>query len=183
MSKVQTLRSESMSLDQFPFNITEEEFEIYGIDDIVDEYIKRERMFDPWVEYLLIAFYALFMTLGIVSNVLIIMVILFNKKLKTSNNILLINLFVSDLLLCVFCMPFTLLALIRRSWHFGQIMCKLIPFIQAVSIFVSAATITCIALDRMIQITSNRLIGKSFFSNLKALSNNTRILIPFEIKF
>ncbi|CAG2113574.1 unnamed protein product [Medioppia subpectinata] len=101
------------------------------------------------------------MVFGIATNSVIIFVMVFNKKLMTSNILLLLNLFVSDMLLCIFCMPFTLLSLIRRSWPFGAFMCKSIPFLQAVSIFVSAGTITSIAFDRMFQITAKHFTGKS----------------------
>ena len=159
---VSSLRTETIDLSQITFNLTEEEIENYGINEFFKDFVKRERIFGPLTEYLLIGFYALFMASGVLTNSVIISIIIFNKKLRTSNNILLLNLFVSDLLLCVFCMPFTLLALIRRGWSFGLVMCKLIPFIQALAIFVSAATITAIAIDRMTQITSNRLKGKLF---------------------
>ena len=146
---------------EISFNITERDMkELEDMRNIVDDYLGKENMFEMVTEILIIAFYSLFMMTGVVANVVIILVIVFNKKLKTTNHMLLINLFVSDLLLCVFCMPFTLLALIRRSWYFGQLLCKLIPFIQAVAIFVSAATITSIAIDRLSQITNNKIIGK-----------------------
>lgn len=45
-------------------------------------------------------------------------------------------------------MPFTLVVLIRRSWFLGAFLCKLVPFIQASTIFVSAATVLAIAVDR-----------------------------------
>lgn len=45
-------------------------------------------------------------------------------------------------------MPFTLLVLIRRSWFLGAFLCKIVPFVQASTIFVSAATVLAIAIDR-----------------------------------
>lgn len=59
-----------------------------------------------------------------------------------------INLNLSDIILCVFCMPFTLIVLIRRSWFLGAFLCKIVPFVQASTIFVSAATVLAIAVDR-----------------------------------
>lgn len=37
---------------------------------------------------------------------------------------------ISDLLLGVFCMPFTLVGQVLRKFIFGSIMCKLIPYFQ-----------------------------------------------------
>ncbi|GFX41063.1 neuropeptide F receptor [Trichonephila clavipes] len=45
-------------------------------------------------------------------------------------------------------MPFTLLVIIRRSWFLGAFLCKLVPFVQASTIFVSAGTVLAIAVDR-----------------------------------
>ncbi|XP_076372834.1 neuropeptide F receptor-like [Tachypleus tridentatus] len=45
-------------------------------------------------------------------------------------------------------MPFTLLELMYKNWFLGQFMCKLVPFIQATSVFVSAVTVSAIAIDR-----------------------------------
>ena len=120
------------------------------------------------INYILIAFYSLFIIIGVLTNSLIIFIIVINENLKTSEHILLINLFVSDLLLCLISMPFTLLWLIGNSWPFGALMCKIIPFVQSVTIYVSAATITSIALERMFRITSNERTG-IFWTSLSFL--------------
>lgn len=145
--------------NQFYFNITKEEIENHVFQNIIAEYMKKDHIFDPLTETVIISLYLILIIFGIVTNTVIISVIATSKKLKTSNNILLINLLVSDLLLCMFCMPFTLVAIIRRGWTFGSLMCKMVPFIQAVTTLVSSATILSIAVDRMIQITANQLTG------------------------
>ncbi|XP_069675745.1 cholecystokinin receptor-like [Periplaneta americana] len=55
---------------------------------------------------------------------------------------------VSDLLLGVFCMPFTLVGQVLRNFVFGAAMCKLIPFFQAVSVSVGVWTLVAISLER-----------------------------------
>ncbi|TGZ52850.1 Cholecystokinin receptor type A [Temnothorax longispinosus] len=55
---------------------------------------------------------------------------------------------VSDLLLGVFCMPFTLLGQILKNFVFGLMMCKLIPYFQAVSVSVGVWTLVAISLER-----------------------------------
>ena len=119
-------------------------------------------MFEQMTENILITCYLTLMSSGILTNLFLVLFIFFNKKLKTSNNVLLINLFVSDLLLCSVCMPFTLRALIRKTWVFGETLCKVIPFVQAVFILVTTTTLSFISFDRMTKITSNSFIGKSW---------------------
>lgn len=158
MERDSQINIESLA-NQFNFNITKEEIENYVFQNIIAEYMKKDNTFDSLTETVIISLYLILIIFGIVTNTVIILMIATSKKLKTSNNILLINLFVSDLLLCVFCMPFTLIAIIRRGWTFGSFMCKMVPFIQAVTTFVSSATISSIAVDRMIQITANQPTG------------------------
>ncbi|RWS25382.1 neuropeptide F receptor-like protein [Leptotrombidium deliense] len=52
-------------------------------------------------------------------------------------------------------MPFTLVSLLRRSWTLGKFLCKLVPFLQGMTVFVSAATVTAIAIDRLIRVFQN----------------------------
>uniref|UniRef100_A0A2H1VHN6 SFRICE_018935 n=1 Tax=Spodoptera frugiperda TaxID=7108 RepID=A0A2H1VHN6_SPOFR len=55
---------------------------------------------------------------------------------------------ISDFLLGVFCLPFTLVGQIYRRFLFGALMCKLIPFLQAVSVSVDVWTLVAISLER-----------------------------------
>ncbi|CAG2110314.1 unnamed protein product [Medioppia subpectinata] len=137
-------------------NVTIDDLKNDELNEILADFMKKEHTFDHGTETLLKVLYTLLIVSGILANIVIIGVIIVNKRLFTSNNILLINLFVSDILLCIFCMPFTLIAITRRSWPFGAAICKLVPFIQAVTTFVSAVTISSIAIDRMFQITANQ---------------------------
>lgn len=70
--------------------------------------------------------------------------------MRTARNIFIVNLAVSDLLLCVITMPLTLVEILTKYWPLGQqiFVCKMIGTLQATSIFVSTISITAIALDR-----------------------------------
>lgn len=68
--------------------------------------------------------------------------------MRVSRNLLIVNLSLSDLMLCLFCMPFTLVELFNRAWNLGSFLCRGVPFVQGVTIFVSSATVSAIAIDR-----------------------------------
>lgn len=70
--------------------------------------------------------------------------------MRTPRNMFIINLAVSDLLLCVITMPLTLVQIVTAYWPFGNydFLCKSISSLHAISIFVSTISITAIALDR-----------------------------------
>ncbi|XP_067136649.1 neuropeptide F receptor-like [Centruroides vittatus] len=115
---------------------------------ILEEYLLRDHNFDGVTEIIVVISYVFLMAVGILSNILISYVILANRRDRSYRNLFILNLNISDIALCAFCMPFTLFELLRRSWPLGILMCKLVPFVQGSTVFVSAATVTAIALDR-----------------------------------
>uniref|UniRef100_A0A182PI32 G-protein coupled receptors family 1 profile domain-containing protein n=1 Tax=Anopheles epiroticus TaxID=199890 RepID=A0A182PI32_9DIPT len=80
--------------------------------------------------HLIIPLYAIIFLLSVVGNLLVILTLAQNKRMRTVTNVYLLNLAISDLLLGVFCMPFTLAGQVLRRFVFGSVMCKLIPYFQ-----------------------------------------------------
>ncbi|KAH7955121.1 hypothetical protein HPB49_024590 [Dermacentor silvarum] len=81
-------------------------------------------------EAVLVAPYTIILLLAVLGNGLVILTLAVNQRMRTVTNLFLLNLAVSDLLLGVFCMPFTLAGVLLREFVFGQLMCKLIPYLQ-----------------------------------------------------
>jgi len=84
-----------------------------------------------------IPLYSLIFLLAVVGNALVILTLVQNQRMRTITNVFLLNLAVSDLLLGVFCMPFTLIGALLRDFVFGELMCKLIPYSQGRISFIS----------------------------------------------
>ena len=65
-------------------------------------------------------------------------------------HLLMINLSVSDLLLCLVTMPLTFMELVSFSWPLGNypLLCKLAGSMEGVSVYCSTLTIASIAMDR-----------------------------------
>ncbi|KAH7954063.1 hypothetical protein HPB49_015315 [Dermacentor silvarum] len=78
-----------------------------------------------------VCLYAVIFVFAVVGNVLVLVTLVQNKRMRTVTNVFLVNLAVSDLLLGVFCMPFTLIGSLLRNFVFGELMCKFIPYLQA----------------------------------------------------
>ncbi|RWS05097.1 neuropeptide F receptor-like protein [Dinothrombium tinctorium] len=135
----------------------------------LNEYFGSEKIFNSEEEALIILIYILLSILGVISNLFIMYVIFKLKKLGTAVNMLVINLNLSDILLCVVCMPITLVQILRRHWSFGLLICKSVAFVQGITVFVSAMTISAIAILRLLIITSGQ-------RKLKQL-NERRILL------
>nr|XP_045626194.1 tachykinin-like peptides receptor 99D [Procambarus clarkii] len=99
-------------------------------------------------EWARIVGFSLIFVVGVVGNVLVVVTLLHHRNLRTVTNVFLLNLAVSDLLLGVFCMPFTLVGSLLQDFVFGAVMCRLIPYMQAVSVSVSVWTLVAISLER-----------------------------------
>ncbi|CAG9791763.1 unnamed protein product [Diatraea saccharalis] len=92
--------------------------------------------------------YFLIFLLSITGNCMVIATLASNRRMRTITNVYLLNLAISDFLLGVFCLPFTLVGQIYRRFLFGAMLCKLIPFLQAVSVSVDVWTLVAISLER-----------------------------------
>ncbi|XP_054159917.1 G-protein coupled receptor 83-like, partial [Oppia nitens] len=96
-----------------------------------------------------IGFYSLIIFVSLFGNLLVCYVILSKRRLRSrTTNILILNLTISDLLLTLFNIPLTTARLLLDNWPFGTLLCKLGPFIQAMSVYVSTISMTIIAIDR-----------------------------------
>lgn len=125
------------------------------MDMVVQHRRTLEKVFVPSAEMILVCVYVFLMAWGIVSNCLVCFVVTKQCSRKTianngpsPRNLYIVNLAIADFLLCVVCMPFTLVSLLRRRWTLGVLLCKLVPIAQGANIIVSSGTIAAIAFDR-----------------------------------
>lgn len=77
-----------------------------------------------------ILLYSLIFFLSVTGNLLIIVVLTVNKRMRTVTNTFLLSLAVSDLMMAVFCMPFTLIPSILQDFIFGAAMCKIVSYLM-----------------------------------------------------
>lgn len=96
----------------------------------------------------LIAWYGVTMVLGLLGNVGLICIITRRKEKVNVTGIFICNLSFSDILVCVFCLPFTVVYTLMDHWVFGSLLCRLVPFIQCTSVTVSVLSLVFIALER-----------------------------------
>ena len=58
------------------------------------------------------------------------------------------NLAIADLMVALFCLPVTLIYMELKTWPFGYAMCKILPFVQAISVMGSVGTLTVISIGK-----------------------------------
>ncbi|CAL8331067.1 unnamed protein product [Lota lota] len=82
---------------------------------------------------------------------------------------LLVNLAVCDLAVVCVCMPVTLGIQIYRAWVYGDLLCRAVPFTQAVSVSASVLTLTVISVNRYYSVRSP-LRARSLFTRRRILA-------------
>ena len=85
---------------------------------------------------------------AIIGNVLIVLAVYRNKKLRTSTNLLVLNLALADGLTALFCMPLTASDVLGDSWRAGQVLCGVQGFAMFALGSISIHTITITAINR-----------------------------------
>ncbi|XP_058406278.1 neuropeptide Y receptor type 5 [Diceros bicornis minor] len=100
------------------------------------------------LQYFLIGLYTFVSLLGFMGNLLILMAVMRKRNQKTTVNFLIGNLAFSDILVVLFCSPFTLTSVLLDQWMFGKVMCHIMPFLQCVSVLVSTLILISIAIVR-----------------------------------
>ncbi|CAJ1067529.1 neuropeptide Y receptor type 4 [Xyrichtys novacula] len=102
----------------------------------------------PVLTVCLVVWYSVTMVLGLVGNIGLICIITRRREKVNVTGIFICNLSFSDILVCIFCLPFTVIYTLMDHWVFGSLLCRLVPFIQCMSVTVSVLSLVFIALER-----------------------------------
>ncbi|XP_043068022.1 neuropeptide F receptor isoform X3 [Drosophila bipectinata] len=116
---------------------------------LIDRFLSNRAVDSPWY-HMLISMYGVLIVFGALGNTLVVIAVVRKPIMRTARNLFILNLAISDLLLCLVTMPLTLMEILSKYWPFGScsILCKTIAMLQALCIFVSTISITAIAFDR-----------------------------------
>ncbi len=114
--------------------------------------------------------YSLIFLIGITGNILVVYVVCRKKSMQSVTNLFIMNLALSDILMCMLAVTFTPISFFQDYWVLGKLqvhlnvflfysvyllfyfvilsLCHLINFTMGVSVYVSTLTSLAIALDR-----------------------------------
>jgi len=106
--------------------------------------------------------------LSLIGNTLVCISVCKNTRLRTTTNLYIIALAVSDLLSAVFVMPISASVLIAGSWIVGGTLCQLHAFFSLFVIYVSPVTMGLTAVNRYVRICKSDQQYKSLFSARKS---------------
>ncbi|XP_069557568.1 neuropeptide FF receptor 1 like 2 [Brachyistius frenatus] len=92
--------------------------------------------------------YSFIFLLCMVGNILVCLIVLENRRMRTVTNLFILNLAISDLLVGIFCIPTTLVDNLITGWPFSNNVCKMSGFVQGMSVSASVFTLVAIAVER-----------------------------------
>ncbi|XP_069125501.1 QRFP-like peptide receptor [Argopecten irradians] len=102
----------------------------------------------PGTKGVFIFLYTVTTVTSITGNIAAIIIFTKGKRSKSELRPFLINLAVADLIMAVFCIPFTFTFQLLGDWVFSKPMCPIVLFLQTVSVTASASTNMAIGIDR-----------------------------------
>uniref|UniRef100_A0A8C7AC41 Melatonin receptor 1B n=1 Tax=Neovison vison TaxID=452646 RepID=A0A8C7AC41_NEOVI len=102
----------------------------------------------PWVAPTLSAVLIITTAGDVVGNLLVILSVLRNRKLRNAGNSFLVSLASADLAAALYPYPLILAAIFQDGWALGEAHCKASAFVMGLSAIGSIFSITAIALNR-----------------------------------
>lgn len=72
--------------------------------------------------------------------------------MRSTTNVLILNLAVADLLFVIFCIPFTATDYVLPEWKFGLAVCQAVQYLIYVTSYVSIYTLILMSIDRFLAV-------------------------------
>ncbi|KAF3825554.1 hypothetical protein GH733_005536 [Mirounga leonina] len=116
-----------------------------------------------------LAFILIFtIVVDILGNLLVILSVYRNKKLRNAGNIFVVSLAVADLVVAVYPYPLVLTSIFNNGWNLGYLHCQVSGFLMGLSVIGSIFNITGIAINRYCYICHSLKYDK-VYSNKNSL--------------
>ncbi|XP_070612722.1 melatonin receptor type 1A [Erythrolamprus reginae] len=102
----------------------------------------------PWVASTLAVVLIFTIVVDLLGNLLVILSVYRNKKLRNAGNVFVVNLAIADLIVAIYPYPLILTSIFHNGWDLGYIHCQLSGFLMGLSVIGSIFNITGIAINR-----------------------------------
>ncbi|XP_048478822.1 tachykinin-like peptides receptor 99D isoform X2 [Plutella xylostella] len=109
----------------------------------------------PWWRQLLwTALFGGMVVVATVGNLVVVWIVLANKRMRSVTNYFLVNLSVADTMVSTLNVTFNYTYMLYSDWPFGHFYCKFCQFVAVLSISASVFTLMAISIDRYVAIIS-----------------------------
>ncbi|KAM9192922.1 melatonin receptor type 1A [Mergus octosetaceus] len=102
----------------------------------------------PWVTSTLAAILIFTIVVDLLGNLLVILSVYRNKKLRNAGNIFVVSLAIADLVVAIYPYPLVLTSVFHNGWNLGYLHCQISGFLMGLSVIGSIFNITGIAINR-----------------------------------
>lgn len=97
-------------------------------------------------------FFGIIWVTGFIGNSLVIFIVLMNPQMRSTTNMLIINLAIADLSFVIFCIPFTAIDYVLNNWPLGNAWCKIVQYLIIVTALASIYTLVLMSFDRFLAV-------------------------------
>ncbi|XP_068762535.1 melatonin receptor type 1C-like [Montipora capricornis] len=115
--------------------------------------------------------------LSLTGNTLVCIAVFKNVRLRSTTNMYIVALALSDLLSAIFVMPFVCGVLVASKWVFGDVVCHFHAFFGLFVIYVSPVTMGMTAVNRYVRMCKPDEIYRRWFSKRKSIAFLTCVWI------
>jgi hypothetical protein len=117
-------------------------------DEIHDEYMQRYIKYMTFVKYVQASIYAALFIFGTTGNVILLIIIICNKDMRTVPNMYILNLAISDIISLTINLPLSQANFMSNTWQHGEFMCKFFEFSRRLSVGLSAYSVAVLSIQR-----------------------------------
>ncbi|XP_031564433.1 melatonin receptor type 1B-B-like [Actinia tenebrosa] len=104
----------------------------------------------------------------VIGNLLTLLTVYRNKRLRTIPNFFVISLAISDLGMGLTCMPLSFSVLVKSSWLYGDVMCQFEGYVAIILAAASTQTLAAMAVNRYFGIVKC-LLYRSYFTTKRTI--------------
>uniref|UniRef100_A0A8C5EP29 G-protein coupled receptors family 1 profile domain-containing protein n=1 Tax=Gouania willdenowi TaxID=441366 RepID=A0A8C5EP29_GOUWI len=101
---------------------------------------------------------------GTIGNLMTVLAFIFDLRLRTRFNVLIVNLAVADLLYCTILQPISVDSYLHLRWRSGQLWCTIFGFLLFLSNSVSIITLCLVAVSRYLLVAKRVVFDRVFSS-------------------
>ena len=110
------------------------------------------QLFETVVRIVVPIIFSTIVVLGFTGNMLVIIVVLANRQMRNTTNLLILSLSVADLFFIIICVPFTAMGYAMTTFPFGIAWCRIYQYVIQVTAYVSIYTLVLMSFDRYLAV-------------------------------